>query len=124
MHNAISRFHINDSDLQKRDFDVNRKNSRKYVLLSTEFSFIDKEESGRIIECIKENEGSLKPNTKRMIPSGIGHCWFADDSETVIRMLNDITQKHVRDRNIKALPEGLNRNSCASCCGDKREDTI
>ena len=104
--------------LQQRDFDITHTNSRKYVLLSDEYTFTNADESKEIRNLIINND-SIVLGTKKAIPTGIGHCWFSDDTESVISVLRRITQTTK-----KLLPEDIDIKKCGPCCGDKREDTI
>ena len=68
----------NTQNLQERDFDTAHKNSKKYVLLSKCYCFMnpDDNESIKTIIC---NKGKW--------PAGVGHRWFEDEQNKLSQIL-------------------------------------
>lgn len=82
----------NDSSLQKRDFDVGHKNSKKYVLISKCYSFINSDDDKGIKTIISD---------KGKWPTGVGHRRVDDKNNELGKILSGLVKK---GKNESVLP--------------------
>ena len=98
-----------DKFLWDRDWDEQHRNKEKFVLISQEYAFVNKEQSN----IIKTEIGK---NANYKLAKGVGHTWFeCDNNSNIVTLFEDIIGS-AKNHNKNTLPTSV-RNCAYSGCG-------
>ena len=101
-----------DKFLWDRDWDEQHRNKEKFVLISHEYAFVNKEQSDII-------ETEISKNADYKLAKGVGHTWFECDSNSNIVALFDEIIASAKNHNKNNLPASVKNGACGGCGKDR-----
>lgn len=98
-----------DKSLWDIDWDLQHINKENYVLISYDYSFLNKEQSDVLKKALTNDENGK-------IAKGVGHTWFeCEDNCDVVKLLDELVKSSDKNHNTKNLPASIRKNACSKC---------